>query len=265
MFFSKLKLDRPLAVFDIEATGLNPRADRVIELAVIRTEPNGGESTCTWLLNPCVDIPLESTAIHGITNDDVRDCPTFLDSVDEIDTFFADCDLAGYNLIHFDIPILEEEFLRCGRDFRTPSRRILDAQRIYHMKEPRDLTAALKFFCGRDLGEDAHGAEADARATLEVIEGEFRKYGDLPDTMEGLDREFNPKDPSFIDRAGRIAWREGEAVINFGKKKGSKLRELAANKEGKQFLVWMTRSDFPIDTRKICEGALRGVFPERKE
>ena len=123
--FSKLKLDRPLAVFDIEATGLSPRADRIVELSVIRIEPNGRESTCTWLLNPCVPIPLEATAIHGITDEDVRDCPTFLDVVDEIDAFLADCDLAGYNLIHFDIPILEEEFLRCGRDLRTPSRALL--------------------------------------------------------------------------------------------------------------------------------------------
>ena len=262
--FSKLKLDRPLAVFDIEATGLSPRADRIVELSVIRIEPNGRESTCTWLLNPCVPIPLEATAIHGITDEDVRDCPTFLDVVDEVDAFLADCDLAGYNLIHFDIPILEEEFLRCGRDLRTPSRRILDAQRIYHMKEPRDLTAALKFFCGRDLGEDAHGAEADARATLDVIEGQFRKYDDLPTTMAALDETFNPKDPTFVDRAGRLAWRDGEAVVNFGKKKGAKLRELAANKEGVTFLKWMIKSDFPLDTRQICENALRGVFPEQK-
>jgi DNA polymerase-3 subunit epsilon len=146
---------------------------------------------------------------------------------------------------------------------RPPSRRILDAQRIYHVKEPRDLTAALKFFCGRDLGEDAHGAEADARATLEVIEGEFRKYDDLPVTMEALDNEFNPRDPSFVDRAGRFAWRDGEVVVNFGKKKGAKIRELATDKDGRTFLKWVTKSDFPIDTRKLCEDALNGVFPER--
>ena len=132
------------------------------------------------------------------------------------------------------------------------------------MKEPRDLTAALKFFCGRDLGEDAHGAEADARATLDVIEGQFRKYDDLPTTMAALDETFNPKDPTFVDRAGRLAWRDGEAVVNFGKKKGAKLRELAANKEGVTFLKWMIKSDFPLDTRQICENALRGVFPEQK-
>lgn len=260
--FSKLKLDRPLAVFDIESTGLSPRVDRILELSVIRTEPNGKEMTCTWLLNPCIPIPIESTAIHGITDEEVRDCPTFMDVVDEIDTFFADCDLGGYNLIHFDIPILEEEFLRCGRDFKTASRRIIDAQRIYHYKEPRDLTAALKYFCGRDLGEDAHGAEADARATLDVIEGQFRKYDDLPLTMEEIDRQFNPIDPSFVDRAGRIAWKDGEAVINFGKKKGETLRGLYATDKG--FLRWMIKSDFPHDTRKICEDALNGTFPEKK-
>lgn len=258
--FSRLKLDRPLAVFDIEATGLSTRQDRIIELSVIRIEPSGKETSVTWLLNPCIPIPPESTDIHGITDEDVRDCPTFLDVVDEIDTYLADCDLAGYNLIHFDIPILEEEFLRAGRDLGTASRRILDAQRIYHAKEPRDLTAALKFYCGRDLGDDAHGAEADARATLEVIEGQFRKYEDLPCDMESLDREFNPRDPSFVDRSGRLAWKNGEVVINFGKRRGEKLRELVVNE--RNFVKWIIKGDFPQDTRKICEDALEGKFPE---
>ena len=125
--FSKLHLDRTRAVFDIEATGLNIRSDRVIELSIIRVAADWTEQTRTWLLNPTIPIPLESTAIHGITDADVAGCPTFLDVVDEIDTFLADCDLAGYNLIHFDIPILQEEFLRCGRELDVDSRRILDA------------------------------------------------------------------------------------------------------------------------------------------
>lgn len=258
--FSRLKLDRPLAVFDIEATGLSTRLDRIIELSVIRIEPSGKETSVTWLLNPCVPIPKEASDIHGIYDEDVRDCPTFLDVVDEIDTYLADCDFAGYNLIHFDIPILEEEFLRAGRDLNTASRRILDAQRIYHAKEPRDLTAALKFFCGRDLGDEAHGAAADARATLDVIEGEFKRYDDLPCDMESLDREFNPRDPSFADRSGRLVWKDGEVVVNFGKKRGEKLRDLAVRE--RNFLKWMVKGDFPQDTRKICEDALEGIFPE---
>ncbi len=255
--FSKLHLDRPLAVFDIEATGLNIRSDRVIELSIIRVAADWTEQTRTWLLNPTIPIPLESTAIHGITDADVAGCPTFLDVVDEIDAFLADCDLAGYNLIHFDIPILQEEFLRCGRELDVDSRRILDAQRIFHAMEPRDLSAALKFFCGREH-VDAHGAEADARATLDVIKGELEKY-DLPSDMEGLDRRFNARDPLNADRAGRFRWINGELCINFGKKKGVSLRQLLDQDPG--YLKWMVKGDFPADTRQIAADALEGRFP----
>ena len=257
--FSRLHLDRPIAVFDIESTGLNPRTDRIIELSVIRVEPDRSESTRTWLLNPTIPIPHESTEIHGIMDAEVANCPTFLEKVDEIDAFFADCDLAGFNLIHFDIPILEEEFCRCGRSFEAESRRVLDAQRIYHKKEPRDLSAALQFFCGREhIG--AHGAESDARATLDVIRGEFEKYDDLPTDLDTIEREFNGLDPLNADRSGRLRWVDGEIVLNFGKKKGTKLRDLEKNDPG--FLKWIIRSDFPHDTRKIAENALAGIYPD---
>lgn len=254
----KLKLDRPLAVFDIESTGLNTRSDRILELSVIRIEPSGAEHTCTWMFNPEMAIPPESTAIHGITDEDVADAPVFAEEIDDIDTFLADCDLAGYNLLHFDIPILEEEFARCGRNLDTGARRVLDAQRIFHMKEPRDLSAALRFFCGREH-TDAHGAESDARATLDVIRGEFAKYDDLPTDMDVIDREFGLRDPLDVDRAGKFRWDNGEVVLNFGKKKGAKLTDLAAN--DRNFLKWMVKSDFPVDTRRIAEDALEGVFP----
>ena len=256
--FSKLHLYRPLAVFDIEATGLNIRTDRVVELSIIRVAADWTEQTQTWLLNPTIPIPVESTAIHGITDADVAGCPTFSDVVDEIDAFLADCDLAGYNLIHFDIPILQEEFLRCGRELDIDSRRILDAQRIFHAMEPRDLTAALKFFCGREL-VDAHGAEADARATLDVIKGEFEKY-DLPSDMEEVDRRFNARDPLNADRAGRFRWVNGELCVNFGKKKGVSIRQLLENDPG--FLKWITKGDFPSDTRQIAADALDGHLPD---
>lgn len=260
--FSKLHLYRPLAVFDIEATGLNIRTDRIVELSIIRVSADWTEETRTWLLNPTIPIPLESTAIHGITDADVADCPTFLDVVDEIDTFLADCDLAGFNLIHFDIPMLQEEFLRCGRELDVDSRRVLDAQRIYHAMEPRDLSAALKFFCGREH-MDAHGAEADARATLDVIKGEFEKYSeaveDFPSDMEAVDRRFNARDPLNADRAGRIRWINGELCVNFGKKKGTPLRQLHDEDPG--FLKWMVKSDFPFDTRQLAADALEGRYP----
>ena len=254
-----IKLDRPLIVFDIEATGISPRADRIIELAAIRVETDGSEVTGYWLLNPGIPIPEETTAIHGITDEIVRDQPSFKDKALEIITFFGEADLAGFNAGRFDIPMLAEEFSRAGVPFDAASRRLLDAQRIFHTREPRDLSAALNFYCGR-AHEDAHGAEADVRATLDVIIGQFKRYNDLPQDMASLDRTFNPIDPFNADRAGRLRWSDGEIVINFGKKKGAKLRDLATNDPG--FLKWMIKNDFPMDTRAICENALKGFFPD---
>ncbi|MCL1920647.1 MAG: 3'-5' exonuclease [Kiritimatiellaeota bacterium] len=253
------KLDRPLIVFDIEATGISARADRIIELAAIRLEPNGEETLGYWLLNPGIPIPEESIAIHGITDEAVRDCPRFKEKALEILIYFGEADLAGFNAGRFDIPMLVEEFNRVGIFFDADRRRLLDAQRIFHSREPRDLTAALKFYCG-DEHTDAHGAEADARATLNVIIGQFKRYPDLPLDMDALDRAFNPLDPLNADRAGRLRWVDGEVTVNFGKKKGAKLRELAVKDPG--FLKWIAKNDFPPDTRLICENALLGIFPE---
>lgn len=254
----KLKLDRPLAIFDIESTGISPRADRIIELAVIRVEPDGSETEKYWLVNPTIPIPLESTAVHGITDEVVKDCPTFTKVAPQVDAFLKGCDLGGYNVLRFDIPMLSEEMIRAGLDLDVDNRRVLDAQRIYHLKEPRDLSAALRFFCGCEHS-DAHGAEADTRATLEVIKGQFRKYDDLPRDLATLDRLFNATDPFNADRSGRLRWVDGEITINFGKKKGTRLKDMINDDPG--FLKWILRSDFPLDTRRIVEDALNGVFP----
>ena len=254
-----IKLDRPLIVFDIEATGTSARADRIIELAAIRIDPDGTETSGYWLLNPGVPIPIETTAIHGITDEIVRSCPTFKEKALEILTFFGEADFAGFNAGRFDIPMLAEEFSRAGIPFDADRRRLLDAQRIFHTKEPRDLSAALRFYCGHEHA-DAHGAEADVRATLDVIRGQFKRYDDLPRDMETLDRTFNPLDPFNADRSGRLRWVDGELVINFGKKKGAKLKDLAGEDAG--FLKWIIKNDFPQDTRQICENALKGVFPQ---
>jgi DNA polymerase-3 subunit epsilon len=254
-----ITLDRPLAIFDIEATGISPRADRIIELAILRIQPDHSETMRTWLVNPTIPIPLESTAIHGITDDVVRTCPTFAQVANEIRTFLGDCDLSGFNILRFDVPMLCEEFLRAGIAFDADSRRILDAQRIFHLREPRDLSAALVFYCGQAHTE-AHGAEGDVRATREVLLGQFRKYTDLPKNMEIMDRTFNVRDPFHADRAGRFRWVNGEIVVNFGKKKGAQLRTLV--KEDPGFLKWIMKNDFPLDTRRLAENALAGIFPE---
>lgn len=254
-----IKLDRPLIVFDIEATGISPRADRIVELAAIRIDPDGTETSGYWLLNPTIPIPVETTAIHGITDEIVRDQPTFKDKALDILSFFGDADLAGFNAGRFDIPMLAEEFTRAGISFDADRRRLLDAQRIFHTREPRDLSAALKFY-GDRTHDDAHGAEADVRATLDVILGQFKRYADLPQDMETLDRTFNPIDPFNADRVGRLRWQDGEIIVNFGKKKGAKLRDLVNDDPG--FLKWIIKNDFPQDTRLLCENALKGIYPE---
>jgi DNA polymerase-3 subunit epsilon len=253
-----IKLDRPLAVFDIEATGLNARTDKIIELSVIRIETNGARSSQTWLLNPGCPIPIETIAIHGIDDDMVKDCPKFEDVADEIFHYFEDCDLAGFGMGRLDIPILEEEFLRCNLKFNPNERRQFDAQRIFHKKEPRDLSAAMRFYCNEEL-TDAHGAEADTEATLRVLEGEFAKYEDLPTDPEQLDRLINDRDPFMLDRDGRLRWLDGEITINFGKKKGLRLRDLIIDEPS--FIKWMLRGDFGHDTKEILKNAMEGKWP----
>ena len=255
----ELALDRPLVVFDIESTGVNPRQDRIIELAAIKISPDGTEETKTWLLNPTIPIPPETTAIHGITDDIVRDCPTFADSAGEIFSFFADCDLSGFNADRFDIPCLEEEFARTGRDFGASRRRHVDVQRIYHKMEPRDLTAAVRFYLGRDhVG--AHGAEADARATVEVLKAQMVKYPELPKTAAEMDEYLVPHDPLNADRQGMIRWIDGAWCINFGKKKGAKLSQLLANE--RNYLRWIVNGSFDTEVRQIVSTFVeRGVLP----
>ena len=167
-----IEMTRPLIVFDIESTGVSPRRDRIIELAAVKVSPGGQEDWRCWLLNPTVPIPPETTEVHGIADEDVKNCPTFAERAREIFDFFAGCDLGGFNSDRFDIPCLEEEFARVGLNFASGSRRRIDVQRIYHRKEPRDLTAAVRFYCGRSH-DGAHGAEADARATLDVLKAQL--------------------------------------------------------------------------------------------
>lgn len=255
---SFITLTKPLAIFDIEATGLNPRTDRILELAVVRLPVKGKPTTRTWLINPGIPIPLETIAIHGISDELVKDCPTFKAVADEILDFFKGCDLGGFGMGRFDIPILEEEFARVGKHFDAIGRRQFDAQRIFHKREPRDLTAALQFYCGETL-TDAHGAEADALATLKVLQGEFKKYPDLPTDPDELDRLLNERDPFLLDRDGKLRWLDGEITINFGKKKGTQLRDLVL--EDTQFLKWMLKGDFALDTKTIIRKAMEGHWP----
>lgn len=250
---SNLKLIRPLVVFDIESTGVSPRKDRIIELAAIKLMPNGEEISKCWLMNPTVSIPPETTAIHGISDEIVKDCPTFADKAKEIFEFFRDCDLSGFNADRFDIPCLEEEFARVGMAFAPSARKHVDVQRIYHKKEPRDLSAAVRFYLGRNH-DGAHGAEADTRATLEVLKAQMAKYTDLPQTVDEMDEYLVPHDPLNADRAGTLRWKDGELTINFGKKKGESLKKLLLNEPN--YLKWILKGDFDTEVRMIIKDLL---------
>lgn len=248
-----LKLVRPLVVFDIESTGVSPRKDRIIELAAIKLMPDGEEISKCWLMNPGVPIPPETTAIHGISDEIVKDCPTFSDKADEIFEFFRGCDLSGFNADRFDIPCLEEEFARVGMAFAPSARKHVDVQRIYHKKEPRDLSAAVRFYLGRNH-DGAHGAEADTRATLEVLKAQMAKYADLPETVDEMDEYLVPHDPMNADRAGTLRWKDGELTINFGKKKGESLKKLLLNEPN--YLKWILKGDFDTEVRMIIKDLL---------
>jgi DNA polymerase-3 subunit epsilon len=258
----KIKLERPIVFFDIEATGISPRADRILELCMIRYCPMRGKENYTKRYNPDgMPIPAESTEIHGIRDEDVKDCPTFCDDAKNVLDFIEGCDLAGYNIMRFDIPMLAEEFKRANLPFTVTTRRVLDVQRIFHQKEPRDLAAALRFYCGDDhVG--AHGAEADVEATIRVFEGQLEKYDDLPRSMEELDQFCNPQNPTWVDASGRLMWKNGEVVINFGKNRGKRLQDLVENDKG--FINWLLKSDFPPDTREIVQNAMDGKYPKKK-
>jgi DNA polymerase-3 subunit epsilon len=262
MFLSNLK--RPLAVIDIESTGTNPRQDRIIDLAIIKLLPDGSQAKHVFRCNPGIPIPAGAEAIHHISNADIASCPLFTQIAGEVFEALKDCDLGGFGIVRFDVPMLTEEFARAGFKFPADGCQIVDGQRIYHKKEPRDLTAALAFYC-EEKHTQAHGAEADVLATIKVLEAQLIKYPNLPRTVEGLDA-FSAivRDPAWVDKTGRLKWVNDEIVINFGAQYiGQKLRELARNNA--KFLKWILKSDFPGDTKKIVADALEGKFPDRPQ
>jgi len=257
-----LHLDRPLVVFDLEATGLNKQSDRIVSMALVRYEPDGSSEKVNYLINPTVPIPEETTAIHGITDEDVADAPTFAEMAEIIERHFAGADLAGYNILGYDIGLLTKEFSRANRPFSIEGRRVLDAQRIFFRNEPRDLSAALRFFCG-DTHDQSHDALGDVLATIRVLGGEFEKYDELPRDMDALSEYCDPKDPTWADREGRLKWAKQEIVFNFGKFRGQSLRKAVSNDPN--FINWLLRSDFPDDTKQIVRDAVNGIYPEPPE
>ena len=253
-----LELARPLVVFDTETTGTDPLRDRIVEIAAVRLERDGSRTNYERRVNPGVPIPAEATAIHGIRDEDVVGLPPFGAIAEEVIAFLEGCDLGGYNVGRFDIPILETELRRVGMVLRLDGISIVDPQRIFFLREPRDLTAAYRFYCGRDL-VGAHGARADAEATLDVLLGQLVKYTALPRTPAAL-HEMLSED--LVDLEGKFRWRNGEVILAFGQNKGRSLRELA--QKSPDYLRWMIQKDFSESVKSIARNALDGKFPEAR-
>lgn len=268
----KIAEQRPIVFFDLETTGTNITTDRIVELSVIKIHPDGEREERTRRLNPEMPIPAEATAIHHISDADVANEPTFRQIAKNFFIFLEGCDLGGYNIVKFDLPVLIREFQRAGLQFSTEGRRVVDAYTIFCRMEPRNLTAAYKFFCGKKL-EGAHGAFADTQATVEVFAAQLERYGspDYTDLPEGIGKfpanmdELNEfcvsQRPDWIDANGRFKWRGDEAVVSFGRYNGTPLKKIA--EQYPDFLRWLLKADFPEDVKKIAADAMIGVFPEK--
>ncbi|TND10045.1 MAG: DNA polymerase III subunit epsilon [Bacteroidetes bacterium] len=245
---TRLRLFRPLAFIDLETTGTNVASDRIVEISVIRLFPDGREDQKTWRVNPTIPIPAAVVAIHNITDEDVKNEPTFKDLSKELFNYLQNCDLAGYNSNKFDIPLLAEEFLRAEVEFDVSNRRLLDVQNIFHRMEQRTLAAAYKFYCNKEM-TNAHNAAYDIRATLEVLEAQLDRYGEqLQDDVEFLSEFSSRGNPA--DLAGRIVFNEkGEEVFSFGKHSGKTVEDVFRKEPS--YYNWMMDGDFPRYTKKV--------------
>ena len=242
----QLNLKNPLVFFDLETTGINVTSDRIVEISYLKVMPDGREECRTRRINPQMPIPKQATDIHGITDDDVKDCPTFKEIAKSLSAQLEGCDLAGFNSNRFDIPLLAEEFLRAGVDIDLNKRKFIDVQTIFHKMEQRNLVAAYKFYCDKDL-TDAHSAESDTKATYEVLKSQLDKYSELENNVDSLSAfsSFN----NNVDFAGRMIFNEkGEEVINFGKYKGQLVRDVLKKDLG--YYGWIMQGDFPLNTKQ---------------
>ncbi|MDD2479731.1 MAG: 3'-5' exonuclease [Victivallaceae bacterium] len=257
----ELNLERPIIFFDLETTGTNILRDRIVEISVIKIFPDGQRETHTRLVNPGIPISEGSIAIHGITDADVANEPQFNEIAPKLLLYFEGCDVAGYNVIKFDIPLLINEFMRVGIEFKLEGRKIIDAYNIFCKLYPRTLSAAYEFFCGKTLGADAHSAEADTKATIDVLFGQIAKHPEIGNTAQALHELSDNTDPDSIDADGRFKWSGSEVIVSFSKHSGTKLRDLAISEPG--FLKWIIKSDFSDDVKKIAHDALSGIFPKK--
>lgn len=263
----KLNLKIPLCFFDLEATGTNISRDRIVEIAVVKVMPSGEILRKSNVINPTIPIPAETTAIHGITNEQVADKPTFKEVAREYAKFMEGCDLAGFNILKFDVPLLVEEFLRADVEFDYQKKKIIDSQKIFHLMEKRTLSAALMFYCGKKI-EKAHSAEADTMATVDVLMAQIERYNGQ-EVTDGLERKVGVIEndmeslsklvaDDLVDLAGRMVRNsKGDIIFNFGKHKNKLVMDVF--KEEPAYYEWMMNGDFPLDTkRKLTELKLKG-------
>ncbi|MBQ0786834.1 MAG: ribonuclease H-like domain-containing protein [Oceanihabitans sp.] len=242
-----LNLIKPICFFDLETTGINISKDRIVEISILKVFPDGRQESNTWKVNPEMHIPEEVTLIHGISDEDVADKPTFKELAKEINNVIKDSDLGGFNSNRFDIPLLAEEMLRADMDFDMKNRASVDVQTIFHKMEQRTLVAAYKFYCGKDL-TDAHSAEADTNATFEVLKAQIEKYDTLENDTKFL-AEFSSR-KKFADFAGFLAFnKEGEECFSFGKHKNKRVVDVLSKEPG--YFGWLLNADFPLYTKKV--------------
>ncbi|MDP4210246.1 MAG: 3'-5' exonuclease [Bacteroidota bacterium] len=256
----KLNLKNPIIFFDLETTGINIASDRIIEMAYLKILPDGREESKCIRLNPEKPISPEAQAVHGISDEDVKDCPTFKDVAQNLAKIFEGCDYAGYNSNKFDLPLLAEEFLRAEVDIDLKKRKFIDVQVIFHKMEQRTLGAAYKFYCNKDL-ENAHSAEADTYATYEVLQSQLEKYTNLENDIDKLS-EFSTQNKT-VDFAGRIVYNDKNIeVFNFGKYKGIPVEEVF--EKDPAYYGWMINNDFPLYTKKILTAIKLRGFSKKK-
>lgn len=263
MILMNLKLERPLAIFDLEATGLNITSDRIVEIAIVRVDPDGKKMTYERRINPEMEISKEATEVHGISNEDVANAPTLKDVVSEVIDFIKGCDLAGFNSNKFDLPMLAEELLRVGSDYDLSQVKHIDVQNIFHKMEQRTLSAAYQFYCDKSL-ENAHAAFADAEATWEVLDAQVARYPELENNVDFLATFSLYGDVKRADFAGRLAFdKNGEITYNFGKHKGKSVAQVAKEEPG--YYGWMMDADFPLYTKQQLKAEMERIKAKRAE
>ncbi|MFO8235217.1 MAG: exonuclease domain-containing protein [Bacteroidales bacterium] len=254
----KLKLTKPLVFFDLETTGMDIAKDRIVEISLLKIYPNGDSESKTMKINPEMPVPPKTTEIHGISDEDVKDAPKFAEVAKNIQQFIEGCDLAGFNSNRFDLPLLAEEFIRVGIDYDLKKQRFVDVQVIFHKMEKRNLSAAYRFYCNKEL-KNAHSAEADTEATYEILKAQIEKYDELENDVQEL-AEFSSHNKN-VDFAGRIIYNhKGDEIFNFGKYKGKVVEEVL--QKDPAYYGWIINNDFPLYTKRVLTNIKLRTFSQ---